>query len=102
MRPQPGGSGRDRIFGGTGVDKLAGGAGADRLSPGNNVDAVYGGAGDDTIWVDGDFRVDTVACGDGSDMVTFDLRLGLEDAIASDCENLIPIGTPTPRPTPAT
>lgn len=73
MRGQPG-NGFTTLDGGGGPDTIVAG-------PGSR-ESVFGGAGDDSIDVSGDERIDTVECGSGNDVVFHDAV----DVISADCE----------------
>ena len=75
-----GGQGNDRLDGGIGDDWLSGRGGRDTMLGGNGRDRLFGGAdndiamggnGDDVIYGQGG-RHDTVAGGDGMDLITAD------------------------------
>jgi Ca2+-binding RTX toxin-like protein len=64
-----GGDGFDSLWGQQGDDTLDGGAGNDRLWAGAGVDHLQGGAGDDHLHATAnDMQVDTLDCGDGTDI----------------------------------
>jgi Ca2+-binding RTX toxin-like protein len=80
-----GGDGIDTIAGGEGNDTINGGAGNDIIDPGNNASTVVidGGAGDDTINMDGLLGAeDTVAGGDGTDILAVDAVTSAASAAA--------------------
>jgi len=60
----PGGSGRDRLYGGFGADTLSGGSGGDRLHGGSGADTLDGDGGDDTLL--GGRGSDQLDCGAGA------------------------------------
>ena len=85
-----GGSGADRITGGSQRDVVRGGAGDDTLTGGTGRDALSGEAGDDTFEAD-DGIPDSISCGDGYDIVKADAL----DLTAEDCE-LVRVGPEPP------
>lgn len=76
-----GADGNDTLVGGDGPDKLDGGLGADTLDGRGGADAYTAGDGDDELRAQ-DGAADTVGCGAGADLGTFDAA----DALADDCE----------------
>jgi Ca2+-binding RTX toxin-like protein len=64
-----GGAGDDRIKGGSGADILSGGSGNDRLQGGDDDDLLRGGAGDDLLI--GDAGADTMRGGAGNDRMVW-------------------------------
>jgi len=69
-----GGTGSDRLLGGSGDDSLMGGTGDDRLLGGSGVDSLMGGTGDDRLlggsgadWLMGDTGNDRLLGGSGAD-----------------------------------
>jgi len=79
-----GGSGDDRLDGGSGNDALEGGSGDDRLNGGSGDDVLAGGSGDDQLHggsgqdsLDGGSGDDTLTGGSGADV----FRFGAGDAI---------------------
>ncbi len=60
-----GGSGSDRIYGGSGMDFLVGDTGADVIAGGDEMDILEGGLGDDVL--DGGDSLDFLSGGLGSD-----------------------------------
>jgi len=86
-----GGDGADTICGNNGNDTIVGGDGPDWISPGNGIDNVRSGDGDDTIILPNDGSMDRINCGDGDDTVMVTNAGALEDAIKSNCENIVSI-----------
>jgi Ca2+-binding RTX toxin-like protein len=79
-----GGAGNDTIYGGGGMDNITADGGADVIVGGSGADTISGGTGNDTIYgVDG--TKDTIACGDGYDVVFADKI----DSVNSNCEKVV-------------
>jgi Ca2+-binding RTX toxin-like protein len=86
-------SGQQVQCGEPGDDVLDGGPGDDRVCGGQGIDTITGGAGDDVVGALDSARDDTVACGDGYDLVATDLI----DPVGLDCERQAqadPVGLP--------
>ena len=78
-----GGSAGDALTGNGAANSLLGGDGPDVITPGGGADSADGGPGDDRIEA-GDVAQDTIACGDGNDLVVADA----DDIVAADCETV--------------
>ncbi len=65
-----GGDGNDTLIGGAGNDQLFGGIGADLITDTDGVNTVDGGAGNDTVSITGAVANQSVAGGDGDDLIT--------------------------------
>ena len=77
--PQP-----DELYGLGGRDRIEGRAASDTIDGGAGSDRIFGGAGADQLVSSGDRLRDTVACGNGRDIVNADLR----DRVSADCETV--------------
>ncbi len=73
--------GNDAVLAGAGNDTLDGGPGNDELRGGPGSDTISGGSGNDLLLAK-DLVPDTLACGEGSDVVVADPV----DTVAADCE----------------
>jgi hypothetical protein len=76
-----GGIGNDILVGGDGDDTLNGGEGNNRLIGGAGIDAMNSGSGNDTIIAIDAGTTDTIALGEGTDIVWRDLIEGATDAV---------------------
>lgn len=79
--------GKDTIYGDEDEDYLIGGKGSDYIVGGSGEDTIYGNQGDDSIRTSGEFYVDEVNCGNGTDSVVAS-DWDTTDTVNTDCEDV--------------